>query len=345
MDGSRDLRWIGGHSIERSDGPAAPIRFRFLVFRRTPSKASLSPHLLCVMHGPHEFLELAAVISCHGPQIVLGSQRLPSAGMGEYWTSAKCRVDRWGRELKRATTHTGPNKVILAIDEFDSVKPLMEEVFFSEPLARVWAAIAAAHDRRVNLIESEPLARSVFIGHMEARNRCLKILTGPISLHKHAAAQLDRRRRMLDRWSDLLIGYLLEHETSSTYAVRPERARRFYIHFRHTAQRLGNETAKSLLISSLRTNIALTEELSQDLPNRDLNHRIAAAILACLEPSLFDDSGPLRCHWSTRLLHAANEMETMLDELHFSPERSAGHDEATELAHYWRQFIRRNESY
>ncbi|HEY8368605.1 MAG TPA: hypothetical protein VIM86_04745, partial [Thermodesulfobacteriota bacterium] len=50
-------------------------------------------------------------------------------------------------------------------------------------------------------------------------------------------------------------------------------------------------------------------------PNADLNERIAAGILACFPPELFDSTGLFHSLWMVRLRYATEEAEGMLEEL------------------------------
>ena len=51
------------------------------------------------MHA-RELVELAAIVSAHGPVLVRGVERLSEQGMEEYWTASKIRLDRWGHCLR-----------------------------------------------------------------------------------------------------------------------------------------------------------------------------------------------------------------------------------------------------
>ena len=51
------------------------------------------------MHA-RELIELAALVSAHGPVLVRSDQRIPAGGIEQYWTNSKVRLDRWMRSLK-----------------------------------------------------------------------------------------------------------------------------------------------------------------------------------------------------------------------------------------------------
>ena len=57
---------------------------------------------------------------------------------------------------------------------------MLEEILSGEVLTRVWTAVLCLDDRQHGGTEFESLARSIMIGHMEARHRVLLLLVrGP----------------------------------------------------------------------------------------------------------------------------------------------------------------------
>ena len=53
---------------------------------------------------------------------------------------------------------------------------MLDEIFASEMLARVWTAVLVARDRRWKTDETEAIARNVLDSHLEARRRALALL-------------------------------------------------------------------------------------------------------------------------------------------------------------------------
>ena len=60
------------------------------------------------MHA-RELIELAALVSAHGPVLVQSGERISSEGVEQYWTTSKVRLDRWGRSLKEFANLTNSN--------------------------------------------------------------------------------------------------------------------------------------------------------------------------------------------------------------------------------------------
>src|SRR5262245_52641269 len=120
------------------------------------------------MHA-RELVELAALVSAHGPTLLKTQGHLSPNGVEQYWSASKCRVERWTRGLKEIETQTSNTKSA-------SVRPLLEEILAAEVLTRVWAGVLVAFDRIRSSAEFEPLARSVFVSQMEARQRVLTLI-------------------------------------------------------------------------------------------------------------------------------------------------------------------------
>jgi hypothetical protein len=261
-----------------------------------------------VMHA-RELLELAALVSTHAPLLIEGQEPLPLGCVEQYWVASKSRLDRWGRSLKQlsalATEAGAVNRCL--------VQGVCEEVLTGEVLTRVWAAAMSAYDRRRGTDIAEPIARSVYLGHLEARHRVLTLLVSGPGIHAEEAVKLNRLRRRTERWTDVLVGRLSERQDLSEFAIDPERAREFAGDLRHQSHQRGGRFAWPLTLASLRA--AFQNGLSPVSPNADLNEAIAASILSCFHDQLFDSTGLLHSPWLTRLTRITNDTQGMIDEL------------------------------
>ena len=157
------------------------------------------------------------------------------------------------------------------------------------------------------------MVRSVLVGHAEARNRVLTgILHGPIG-GPGPVNQINQLRTRCERWTDVLIGYLLNIEDVSEFAFDPDRARDFAesLDFQ---RRMGNGPQSwKLTLGSVRA--AFRASLCERSASPDLNAQIAASILNCFPPSLFDGTGLVRSIWLTRMQNVTSDAQGMLDDL------------------------------
>ena len=277
------------------------------------------------MHA-RDLVELAAVVSVHGPVLVRGATQPSARGIEDYWVASKCRLDRWGRSLRRFTEQAG-RKPRDRGKHATLVRGVLEEVITGEMLTRVWAAVLCLCDRCHGTDTAEPVARSVLVGHLEARHRVLTLLVRGPGLDTAAAVKLNHLRRRTERWTDLLVGHLAGLGDVRGFAVNPERARDFAEDLCYRGDSAGGRRAWPLLLASLREGFG--SALQPGSPNADLNAKIASSVLSCFQPELFDSLGLLRSLWTLRLARLADDAQGMIEEL-LGTDRRGGSPRQTE---------------
>jgi hypothetical protein len=266
------------------------------------------------MHSA-ELVDLAALVSLHAPRLLRQTRNLPDAELERYWTASKCRQDRW--QLALVALKESRQPLIGAAGGLHRFAlGMFEEIFTGEILARVWCGVLAAADARSGSDHSEPAAKSVLVGHLEVRCRTLALLSNSREIPLGGLTELNRLRRLCERWTDLLLAEMAQHVELSSLAHDSARLREFaadvprdsgggYTHMRH-----------ALLQSSLVG--AFHRPAPLPAPNSDLNRQIAAGVLGCFQPELFDGAGVLRSAWAARLMSAADDAELMLSD-YFTP--------------------------
>jgi hypothetical protein len=263
------------------------------------------------MHA-RDLMELAAIVSAHGP-VLVDAQSLSERQIEQYWTASKCRLDRWGRSLKQFVQAPPAAGTRERYARWQSIAGVCEEVLTGEVLTRVWTAVLCIYDRRRGQAELEPVARSVLIGHLEARHRVLTLMVRGPGVDAEEAVKLNHLRRRCERWGDMLVGYLSPLHDIGEFAFEAARARDFADDLHYQARLRGGRHAWPLLLASLRG--AFRRSLSQESPNADLNAQIGGAVLACFQPELFDSTGLLRSLWLHRLQAATDDAQVMIDDL------------------------------
>lgn len=264
------------------------------------------------MHA-RELVELAAIVSAHGPVLVRGTHRLSNTSVEQYWTTSKCRLDRWNRSLKNFSDEAHNTDPQRRRDQWPLVRGVLEEILTGEVLTRVWTAVLCAYDRHHGTSEAESIARSVMVGHLEARHRVLTLLVRGPGIDVEAAVKLNHLRRRSERWADLLVGYLTGLHDVSEFAVDPARAKDFAEDLRYRSDLGGGRHAWPLVLASARA--AFQSGLGVASPNADLNTKIASAILSCFQPELFDSTGLFRSLWMVRLSNVTSDVEGLLENL------------------------------
>lgn len=261
----------------------------------------------------YELLELAALVSVHGPVLVRNSPPISPKSVERYWIASKSRLDRWGRTLKALSTANdarqpgSPDAVSL------SVRGVLEEILTGEVLTRLWTAAMCAYDRRRGTDVAEPVVRSVLIGHLEARHRVLTLLVrGPV-VGAEQAVRLNQLRRRTERWTDMLLASLAEWCDVGEFAFDPERTKDFAEDLSFQASMKGGQHAWPLVIASLRA--AFRQGLCPTCPNFDLNAQIGESVLSAFSADLFDSTGLVQSLWMARLSSITNDAQGMVAEL------------------------------
>jgi hypothetical protein len=259
-----------------------------------------------------DLVELAAIISAHGPTLIQSGQSIPPASVEQYWTTSKVRLDRWAWRLKSFVDHA-QSQGHQRRDPWPEVRAVLEEILAGEVLTRVWTGLLCVYDRRHGSDEMEPTARSVMIGHMEARNRALKLLVHGPGVDVEAAVRLNRLRRRAERWTDLLVGHLVILHDVSEFAFDPRRASDFADDLRQRGHLQGGRHSWPLTLATLRA--AFQHGFSIESPNADLNARIASSILSCFPAEVFDATGLMRSLWMVRMSAMAEDTQGLIDGL------------------------------
>ncbi len=245
-------------------------------------------------------VELASIVAAQGPALVHHCRRLSPQGVTRYWIASRCRQDRWLRMLKVADAGRSESGVVL------------EEIITGEMLTRTWAAVTFAHDRYHQVEEIGPITRSVLVGHVEVRHRALRLLVRWPEPEGTEAVRLNRLRRQTERWTDLLLGYLLGLDDVAEFAFDPQRARDFAedLSYRNQWQTCGQ--AWTLVQGSLRETFG--RDPDRATPNADLNTAIATGVMACFPAELCEPSSMFGSLWLLRMAHLAEDTQHLIAE-------------------------------
>lgn len=264
------------------------------------------------MHAT-ELIELAAMLSASGPALIAPDAHIPTGSLEQYWAASKCRQDRWQRLLRDFADHLDIDKRKLSLPQQRILRSTLDELLTGEMLTRVWAAIVTAGDERRGADHGEPIARSVLNGHLEARSRALAFIARGHGLEPRQAELVNRLRRRVERWTDLLLGHLATCHDVSRFAPNPARAAEFADDLRGQRSFAAGRFVWPLTLTAIRG--AMAKSCVGPSPNADLNARIAAAILSSLSPLAFDGTGAMRSLWLVRVASTADDAQGMIEDL------------------------------
>jgi len=177
---------------------------------------------------------------------------------------------------------------------WEHCRRLAVEVFVAEPLTRVWTALLVASDRRRAQQLAEPIGRSVFIGHLEARRLCLQAMVDAPDAVLHEVVELDRLRRRVERWTDVLLSPLAATYPVGEFAFSTERAREFAI---ETSRAEWRAAVRRLVSAGIQLSFS---EGGLHIPVLSEDHlAVAVSVLSCFPSDAVEQTGELK---SLRLL-------------------------------------------
>jgi hypothetical protein len=262
-------------------------------------------------HQAREFVELAAVLASQCGAVIHRADQLSFSSAEAYWTSSRCRIENWAQAIKRfqRTLQRAPSKRAAWL----SFRPWFDEVLISEVLTRVWTALATASDCKNESHDIEPIARSIFVGHLEARQRVLRLFVDERRLDHKVANKFDCVRRNSERWTDMLLGYLMVEYDVTEFAFVPDRVSDFADGLRDERKDEFEHYTWPLIRSSLRTSFG--PRRSSVLPNKDLNQEILYSVFGAFGPDFFDAVGSFASLWRCRIDHFANDADMMIEQL------------------------------
>lgn len=265
------------------------------------------------MHSVH-LVDLAAVVSEHGPAILYGRETLSPEALTHYWTATHSRFNLWHQAMARYSRAEQLNQESALNDWWEQHTPVMEEILVSEILTRVVAALGIGLDSQASEEEISPVTHAILLNHLEASNRVHQVMLKANGRNMVKAEQLNRVRRGIESWTDVLIGRMaLRSREPLRYAIERERALEYaeeavlqgYVVIRKTSNALMNMSMHDMISTRLSAEPALPAA----------NREVARSVMLMLRPELFDSVGTLKSLWMHRLENSADQTDRMLEEL------------------------------
>lgn len=226
-----------------------------------------------------------------------------------YWTSSKIRLQRWNYALK--TFEPVELNSASGYNPWPALETLIEEIVISEGATRLGAALICAFDEMHRQSEFTPLANSLYLSHMETRNRVVRIMLRSRAANEGMFDRFNRLRRTLEVWTDLLLSRFPIPGVAQRLAFDPHRERDY------ARDAKAGAVSDQLWLNDWR--VALDRSWPEGtvnwVANPELNRRIMEGLFSCLRPDAFAaESLPLwvRDFWTHR---APEKVEYWLDRL------------------------------
>lgn len=250
--------------------------------------------------------EFTALVAVQAPLIIEGTSPLTEGPLWVFWQHSKTLWPRRRHELEQLCS-ASPT----ADDDHRTHRILAaaSDVLVGELLTRVAGAVLTACDRRLRLRRAEPIARNVLAVHQHCRATVLRMLSHSNCLPADQLAELDRLRRRVERWTDVLLGPMIARygDELAVFAFDPRRARdfgeeQFQARFRSTAQ-----PAWSFLLAGLHSAFP---DNQPGLASNDPTLPILRSILALFPNDAFQSEGPIQSLRQSRIARASQHAET-----------------------------------
>lgn len=269
------------------------------------------------MHA-NDTVEVAGVVATQAA--VLHNDRGPpsASSFNGYWYASRDRLETWAACLS-AHRRRAHGESLAAATEVDLwCLRVIHELFATELLTRVWTSVVAGFDaiHRDNYL---PACHGIFVSHRDLARQSMHDTVealinkrnGSASIQQEAA-ELKRFRSRVERWTDLLVGFLVVRMGDTRYAFDPDRAMDFAAELRRHGRVRHSREAWKLTLQSLRQ--AFRYRRLGPSPHADRHRRVAHHILASFEPSLVDSVDTFRSLWTTRLINRADDAEAYLNQ-------------------------------
>lgn len=264
------------------------------------------------MHA-RQLAELASWVAIHSGNLIYGNQQQPIMVANHYWTASKIRVQRWLTTLKLfeqdiEDCRTGKASHL----NWSAMEIVLQEIIVSEVLTRIWSAAVVAHDSYHRHDELHGLAQSVFLSHLEVKNRSYRLLLSIRADNEKLYDRMNVLRRRLERWTDLFLGQIPCGEQVCRFSFNPNRVKDFY---QEQRQALGTEFENRQKVLAASFSADLLRDSVAHPANPDVNQKIAAGVLACFPSDRFDCHGlpkSIRLLWVEK---AHQDTQMFLDHL------------------------------
>lgn len=242
------------------------------------------------------------MIAAQSRSFIESPQSLDDAQLQTCWQATRCRLIDELRRIDACIDDetTSGNDAHPSESMWDRLAPLIEEVFATEMLTRVWSGVLAARDRLHPTCGYGAVARNILVLQLKVRQRALRLLVDGAANDKDVQkiAATDRTRRKLERWTDLLLAELVLRDEVNDYACDARRAREFGVDYFQNQTHATYHATWTLLIAGMRAAFPATAETNADTTT--LPEDLFRAILACLPVDGFFENGPSLSLRSTR---------------------------------------------
>ncbi|MGE5194443.1 MAG: hypothetical protein ACM3U2_18290 [Deltaproteobacteria bacterium] len=252
-------------------------------------------------------VELIGIVSAHSPNVIEAATPVSAGAVQRYADRSHLRIRHWLAVLDDLPREIVALPPALRPLLWERAEITLVDVLAGGLVARVWGAVLTACDRSRRTVAAEKVARDVLAGQMQAQQQVLQMLVDGPHLPLECAVELDRLRRHIERWTDLLLGHLVRRYALADFAYDLERALDF-----------GDEQVRE---SWGTRRIPIWDLyflcLNSGFPRSGLpggvhgiwREELIESILGCFTPEMFHSDGPLMSVRLRRLMSSGARRE------------------------------------
>ena len=219
----------------------------------------------------HQIAEFTGIVALQSLPVVRSPGMLPAAQA--YSVAVRSQARAWRARLQ-------------TLDAADGIPEIAVEVLVGEMLNRVWCGALAVAARYHSASSLERLARLALVEQLDASRAILRTLILNSSSLPWEFARIDKVRRQVERWTDLLLSPLVDGPGLEDFAFEADRVRDFSPGLRPEIRALRGE----LTMAGLRTAFA---PFCDPLVCAAEQMAVVTAILAAFPDSAFAPGSPL----------------------------------------------------
>ena len=156
-----------------------------------------------------------------------------------------------------------------------------------EMLTRVWGSVLTVRDRHYPGSGCGEVARNVLILQLQVRQRALTLLVNHASSEPKSVAAVDRLRRKLERWTDVLLAEMVIRDGVVEFACDPRRAGEFGIDYFKNQTASRRRLTWRLLNAGMHSCFAAPDEC--EIGRFNGPRELLDALICCLPQELMDN--------------------------------------------------------
>jgi len=229
--------------------------------------------------------EVSALIASQSLSLVEGTKSFPPDALYDFWFHGHEHLTERRHILEPMATDDARLEISEAVLEI-----ILKDFFAEEMLIRIVAAVLTAADKRRNQCQAEPIARNILLSCLEVKRLALIILVSEKYLSVESIKKVNRIRRSIERWTDLLLGQLVLRFGLEEFAHDVARSKDF------GEDQVSNlNTPHPVQIWDLIT-AGLRISFPSGLTSKVSNHWeiMLGALMACYPPECFNHSTTMK---------------------------------------------------